>query len=143
MSMSKREQQEAAAWFKDAVNRPEEWDVVPRSHAVARPGRKLGAQITIRLEPEIAERLRKMADERDVGYTSLARELLEQAVLSAAPADFLVRSTLHVVAREGVWALVREGERSVLFANPDRDLVLQWAQDIAAAERGTVKVHES
>jgi hypothetical protein len=143
MSMSKPEQQEAAAWFKDAADRPDEWEDVPRPKDVPRPGRKLGAQITIRLEPEIAERLREMADEHGVGYTSLARELLEHAVMSAAPADFVASSTLHVLPREGVWALVRQGERRVLFANPDRDAVVQWARDIAAAERGTVKVHES
>jgi len=62
--------------------------------------------------------------------------------VSAAPAEILVGSTLHVMARGGVWALVREGERSVVFANSDRDVVVQWARDIAAAERGAVKVHE-
>lgn len=143
MSMSKTEQEKAAAWFKDAANRPDEWEVVPRPKDAPRSGRRLGAQITVRLEPEIAERLREMADERGVGYTSLARELLEHAVMADAPAVFLAGSTLHVLPREGVWALMREGERSVMFANPDRDVVVQWARDIAAAERGTVNVHES
>lgn len=143
MSMSKSEQQHTTAWFKDAANRPDEWKVVPRPKDASRPSRKLGAQITIRLEPDIAERLREMAAERGVGYTSLARDLLEQAVLNTAPAEFLAQSTLHVLAREGVWALMREGERSVVFAHSDRDVVLQWARDIAAAERGTVKTHES
>lgn len=142
MSMSKSEQRTAAAWFKDAGSRPDDWESVPRPKDPPRPGRKLGAQITIRLEPEVAERLREMADERGVGYTSLARELLEDAVVSAAPAEILVGSTLHVMARGGVWALVREGERSVVFANSDRDVVVQWARDIAAAERGAVKVNE-
>jgi hypothetical protein len=142
MNMSKSEQRTAAAWFKDAGSRPDDWESVPRPKDPPRPGRKLGAQITIRLEPEVAERLREMADERGVGYTSLARELLEDAVVSAAPAEILVGSTLHVMARGGVWALVREGERSVVFANSDRDVVVQWARDIAAAERGAVKVHE-
>jgi len=142
MNMSKSEQRTAAAWFKDAGSRPDDWESVPRPKDPPRPGRKLGAQITIRLEPEVAERLREMADERGVGYTSLARELLEDAVVSAAPAEILVASTLHVMARGGVWALVREGERSVVFANSDRDVVVQWALDMAAAERGAVKVHE-
>jgi len=142
MNMSKSEQRTAAAWFKDAGSRPDDWESVPRPKDPPRPGRKLGAQITIRLEPEVAERLREMADERGVGYTSLARELLEDAVVSAAPAEILVGSTLHVMARGGVWALVREGERSVVFANSDRDVVVQWARDIAAAERGAVKVNE-
>jgi len=142
MNMSKSEQRTAAAWFKDAGSRPDDWESVPRPKDPPRPGRKLGAQITIRLEPEVAERLREMADERGVGYTSLARELLEDAVVSAAPAEILVGSTLHVMACGGVWALVREGERSVVFANSDRDVVVQWARDIAAAERGAVKVNE-
>lgn len=141
MSMSKTEQDQAAAWFKDAAERPDEWEVVPRPKSAPRPGRRLGAQITIRLEPDIAERLRKMAEERGVGYTSLARELLEQAAMADSPGEFLGASTLHVVPREGVWAVVREGARSVMFANPDRDVVMRWAQDIAAAERGTVDVH--
>lgn len=142
MNMSKSEQRTAAAWFKDAGSRPDDWESVPRPKDPPRPGRKLGAQITIRLEPEVAERLREMADERGVGYTSLARELLEDAVVSAAPAEILVASTLLVLARGGGWALVREGERSVVFANSDRDVVVQWARDIAAAERGAVKVNE-
>lgn len=101
LNMSKSEQRTAAAWFKDAGSRPDDWESVPRPKDPPRPGRKLGAQITIRLEPEVAERLREMADERGVGYTSLARELLEDAVVSAAPAEILVGSTLHVMRAEG------------------------------------------
>jgi hypothetical protein len=141
MSMSKREQDEAAAWFRDAASRPEEWEVVPRPADAPPIGRKLGAQITVRLVPEVAERLRAMADDAGIGYTSLARQLLEQAVLGVTPPGHVASNRLHVERREGVWVLVREGERNVMYADHDRAVVERWARDIATAERGTFIVH--
>ncbi len=42
--------------------------------------RTLGASITIRLDPELAERLRAIARRRGLGYTSLARQMLEERI---------------------------------------------------------------
>lgn len=143
MSMSKREQQEATDWFEEAARNPDQWEEVPRPPDAPAPRRKLGAQITIRLEPEVAERLREMAGERKIGYTSLARELLEDAILETTPDALLDGGVLHVVRREGLWALIREGERHVVYADADKTIVERWAHNIAIAERGRVNVHDA
>ena len=42
--------------------------------------RTLGSQVTIRLEPELASRLREVARRERVGYTSLLRAWIEERV---------------------------------------------------------------
>ena len=41
----------------------------------------LGTQVTIRLEPEMADRLREVARRRNCGYTSMLREWIEDRLL--------------------------------------------------------------
>lgn len=74
--MSRREEDELIARIDADTADPDAWEDDP---APARTGgrRTLGAQITIRLEPKFAKRLRAIAEARGVGYTTLARELLE------------------------------------------------------------------
>lgn len=75
--MSKREEQELMASIEADLGDPDAWEDDP-APARTRARRTLGAQITIRLEPKFAERLRAVAEARGVGYTTLVRELLEQ-----------------------------------------------------------------
>jgi hypothetical protein len=42
----------------------------------------LGTQVTIRLEPGMADRLREVARRRDCGYTSMIREWVEERLLA-------------------------------------------------------------
>jgi predicted DNA-binding ribbon-helix-helix protein len=49
---------------------------------------RLGTQVTIRLEPEMADRLREIASRRRCGYTTLLRGFLEERLLREA--DLLV-----------------------------------------------------
>jgi predicted transcriptional regulator len=60
----------------DALN-PELWEEVGGPDTSPRT---LGASITIRLDPELAERLRAIARRRGLGYTSLARQMLEERI---------------------------------------------------------------
>ncbi len=74
--MSKREEQELITRIEADKDDPDAWESDPPT---TRGGRRtLGAQITIRLEPKFAERLRALAELRGVGYTTLARQLLEE-----------------------------------------------------------------
>gem|GEM_PF-6065542 len=53
---------------RDAAD-PEAWETdVPRGDK-----KRLGAQVTVRLDPDDAERLRRIAAAKRVGYTSLVR----------------------------------------------------------------------
>ncbi|MGH8906333.1 MAG: ribbon-helix-helix protein, CopG family [Egibacteraceae bacterium] len=60
----------------DASN-PDLWEEVGGPDT--RP-RTLGTSITIRLDPDLAERLRAIARRLGVGYTSLARQMLEERI---------------------------------------------------------------
>jgi Ribbon-helix-helix protein, copG family len=44
------------------------------------PPRTLGTPITIRLDPDLADRLRAIARRRGIGYTSLARQVLAERI---------------------------------------------------------------
>ena len=50
-----------------------------------RPRRPLGAQITVRLEPEIAELLRRQAKSEGIGYTALVRRFIIEALKKNEP----------------------------------------------------------
>jgi predicted transcriptional regulator len=45
---------------------------------------RLGTQVTIRLEPEMADRLREIASRRRCGYTTLLRGWVEERLLQEA-----------------------------------------------------------
>jgi hypothetical protein len=52
------------------------WEDDPSPAAQHQP--RLGAQVTIRLEPELATELRRIAERRGVRYTALVRQWLEE-----------------------------------------------------------------
>lgn len=68
--------EEEARIEADASN-PDLWEEVGGPDI---PPRRLGASITIRLGPDLAERLRSIARRLGVGYTSLARQMLEERI---------------------------------------------------------------
>jgi hypothetical protein len=53
------------------------WEDDPSPAALQHQPR-LGAQVTIRLEPELAKELRRIAERRGVRYTALVRQWLEE-----------------------------------------------------------------
>jgi predicted DNA-binding ribbon-helix-helix protein len=55
---------------------------------------RLGTQVTIRLEPEMADRLREIASRRRCGYTTLLRGWVEERLL--VEAGLPVRSPLNI-----------------------------------------------
>jgi hypothetical protein len=68
------------------------WEDDPSPPAVEHQPR-LGAQVTIRLEPELAQKLRRLAEQRGVRYTTLVRQWLEErlreeAAMSRSGPDF-------------------------------------------------------
>ncbi|MGH8908626.1 MAG: ribbon-helix-helix protein, CopG family [Egibacteraceae bacterium] len=89
---------------------PDAWEDDP---APSRTGdrRTLGAQITVRLDPEIVDQLSALARARRVGHTQLARQLIEDGLrahtagvgLSGPEASFLIevriRSSGDVTAK--------------------------------------------
>ncbi len=60
----------------DASN-PDLWEEIGGPDV---PPRRLGASITVRLDPDLADRLRTIARRLGVGYTSLARQMLEERI---------------------------------------------------------------
>jgi hypothetical protein len=74
--ISREEEARLAAEFDQEADNDERWEDVP---APVQPGRStLGTQVTIRLDPAIAEQLRRVARDRNVGYTSLLRAWIEE-----------------------------------------------------------------
>src|SRR6266508_645211 len=78
--ISREEETRLAAEFEQEADNDEQWEAVP---APAQPDRRtLGTQVTIRLDPAIAEQLRQLARDRGVGYTSLLRAWIEERLSS-------------------------------------------------------------
>jgi len=75
--MASREQEaRLAAEFEDTVDDDGPWEEVPAP--VERGRGALGTQVTIRLDPATAEQLRRVARDRNIGYTSLLRTWIEE-----------------------------------------------------------------
>jgi hypothetical protein len=75
--MNRKEEQRLIAELEADASDPDAWEDDP---APASTKRVLGAQVTIRLDPELAERARRIADAHRVGYTSLLRRWIEERV---------------------------------------------------------------
>jgi predicted transcriptional regulator len=74
--ISREEEARLAAEFEQEADDDEQWEDVPAP--VQRGRGTLGTQVTIRLDPAMAEQLRHVARDRDVGYTSLLRSWIEE-----------------------------------------------------------------
>jgi predicted DNA binding CopG/RHH family protein len=74
--ISREEEARLAAEFEQAADDDEQWEEVPAP--VQRGRGTLGTQVTIRLEPAIAEQLRRIASDRGVNYTALLRAWIEE-----------------------------------------------------------------
>jgi hypothetical protein len=73
--ISREEEARLAAEFEQEADDEEQWEEVPAP--VQRGRGALGTQVTIRLEPAIAEQLRRIANDRGVNYTALLRRWIE------------------------------------------------------------------
>jgi predicted DNA binding CopG/RHH family protein len=74
--VSREEEAQLAAEFEREADNDEQWEEVPAP--VQRGRGTLGTQVTIRLEPAIAEQLRQIASDRGVNYTALLRSWIEE-----------------------------------------------------------------
>jgi predicted DNA-binding ribbon-helix-helix protein len=72
----REEEARLAAEFEQEADDDEQWEEVPAP--VQRGRGTLGTQVTIRLEPAIAEQLRQIATDRGVNYTALLRTWIEE-----------------------------------------------------------------
>lgn len=75
--MNPTEEETHIARIEADASNPDLWEDVGGPDV---PARTLGTSITIRLDPALAERLRAIARRRGVGYTSLARQMLEERI---------------------------------------------------------------
>ena len=74
--ISREEEARLATEFEQEADDDEQWEEVPAP--VQRGRGTLGTQVTIRLEPAIAEQLRQIASDRGVNYTALLRTWIEE-----------------------------------------------------------------
>jgi hypothetical protein len=74
--ISREEEARLAAEFEQDADDDEQWEEVPAP--IQRGRGTLGTQVTIRLEPAIAEQLRRIASEHGVNYTALLRKWIEE-----------------------------------------------------------------
>jgi predicted DNA binding CopG/RHH family protein len=74
--ISREEEARLAAEFERDADDDEQWEQVPAP--VQRGRGTLGTQVTIRLEPAVAEQLRRIASDRGVNYTALLRSWIEE-----------------------------------------------------------------
>jgi predicted transcriptional regulator len=93
--MKKAEQDRLAAEFEADADNNDLWEEVPPPSPYRR--RRLGTQVTIRLEPDDAERLRKLARHHDTNYTSMLRVWIEQRLWAEVAA--LARRPVEIDAQ--------------------------------------------
>ncbi len=74
--VSREEEARLAAEFEQEADDDEQWEEVPAP--VQRGRGTLGTQVTMRLEPAIAEQLRRIASDRGINYTALLRSWIEE-----------------------------------------------------------------
>jgi hypothetical protein len=74
--ISREEEARLAAEFERDADDDEKWDEAPAP--VQRGRGTLGTQVTIRLEPAMAEHLRRIASDRGVNYTTLLRSWIAE-----------------------------------------------------------------
>lgn len=96
--MKRKDEERVAAGFEADAFTDSAWEDVPSLDAF--PRRRLGAQVTIRLDPELAERLRAIATRERVGYTSLLRRWIEERV-RAEESDVVAHFVFPTVTMSG------------------------------------------
>jgi predicted DNA binding CopG/RHH family protein len=74
--MSRDEETRLADEMERDADNEDQWEEVPAP--VQRGRGALGTQVTIRLEPAIAEQLRQIASDRGINYTALLRTWIEE-----------------------------------------------------------------
>jgi len=116
--LSRKREAELAKEFESDANDDGQWEEAPAP--VERSRGSLGTQVTVRLDPVMAEQLREVARNRNVGYTSLLRAWIEErlgtemAIIERGQAQIgyaggsVERDALHVSA-EGEVKLLRRG----------------------------------
>lgn len=75
--VSGNEIEQATQEYEDAIQDPSAWDDDPAPDA-SKEG--LSTQVTIRLDAELANQVRRLAREQEIGYTSLIREWVAERV---------------------------------------------------------------
>lgn len=80
--MNQSEHERLVAEVSEDASDDSAWEEDPSPAAVHQP--RLGAQVTIRLEPELANALRRIAEQRGVRYTALVRRWLEERLREEA-----------------------------------------------------------
>lgn len=80
--MNRSEHERLVAEVSEDASDDSAWEEDPSPAAVHQP--RLGAQVTIRLEPELAKALRRIAEEQGVRYTALVRQWLEERLREEA-----------------------------------------------------------
>ncbi len=75
--MNPAEEETRIARIEADASNPDLWEEIGGPNV---PPRTLGTSITIRLDPDLAGRLRAIARRRGIGYTSLARQMLEERI---------------------------------------------------------------
>jgi hypothetical protein len=79
--MTPAEEDDLIARVERDAQDPDAWEEEPRSEPVERA--RLGAQLTVRLSPDTAERLSKAAAAAGMLYTRYARQLIEDGLRAA------------------------------------------------------------
>jgi predicted DNA binding CopG/RHH family protein len=75
--MNRSDHERLVAEISEDASDDSAWEDDP-SPATPQHQPRLGAQVTIRLEPELAKELRRIAERRGVRYTALVRQWLEE-----------------------------------------------------------------
>jgi predicted DNA binding CopG/RHH family protein len=75
--MNRSDHERLVAEVSEDASDDSAWEDHPSPPALQHQPR-LGAQVTIRLEPELAEELRRIAEQRGLRYTALVRQWLEE-----------------------------------------------------------------
>lgn len=75
--MNPPEEETHIAQIEAGASSPDLWEEVGGADV---PSRTLGTSITIRLDPDLAERLRAIARRRGIGCISLAHQMLQERI---------------------------------------------------------------
>lgn len=83
--MTREEEQEVIDRIERGDDDPDTWEELPPSSTDDRP-KRLGAVVSVRLDPELAEALSREAERRSrvsgttIGHTTLARQLIAEGL---------------------------------------------------------------
>lgn len=105
---------EAEADYESALGDDSQWEDDPAPVVLEK--RRLAAQVTIRLSPEVAEQLRSIAGAAGVGYTSLIRQWIEERA---------TEETVKVLGRNRV-------QYTIATTVPSMTVPFDWTQRPAA-----------